>query len=120
MGVKQALSNHFKKPRYRPLLVEGLSGGSACDAALYGLGFLCSRELRRKLGAWEPSGVKGTRAKLSADGASAVLEDSASDIDSGPLLLPANAEAASGMSARGEEATGKGVPKPPAAELGAG
>ncbi len=32
-GVKQALSNHFKKPRCRPLLVEGLSGGPACDPA---------------------------------------------------------------------------------------
>ncbi len=29
----KALSNHFKKPRCRPLLVEGLSGGSACDGA---------------------------------------------------------------------------------------
>ncbi len=59
-------------------------------------------------------------AKLSEDGASAVPEDSASDIDSGPLLLPANGEAASGISARDEEATGRGVPKPSAAELGIG
>ncbi len=81
---------------------------------------MCSRELRHKLGAWGSSGVKGTMAKLSADGASAVPEDSASDIDSGPLLLPANGEAALGTSARGEEATGRGLPKPSAAELGAG
>ncbi len=67
-GVKKALSNHFKKPRCRPLLVEGLSGGSACDAVQYGLGFLCSLELRRKLGAQESSGIKGTMAILSADG----------------------------------------------------
>ena len=46
---------------------------------------MCSRELRRKLGAWDTSGVKGTMAKLSADGASAVPEDSASDTDSGPF-----------------------------------
>ena len=52
-GVKKALSNHFKKPRRRPLLVESLPGGSACDAVYYGLGFLCSRELRRKFGARE-------------------------------------------------------------------
>ena len=78
------------------------------------------RELRRKLGAWESSGVKGTMAKLSADGATAVLEDSAPDIDSRPLLLPANGEATSGISARDEEATGRGVPKPSAAELGMG
>ena len=44
------------------------------------------RELRRKLCAWESSGVKGTRAKLSAVGASAVSEDSASDVDSGPIF----------------------------------
>ncbi|KAL0018377.1 hypothetical protein WJX77_008949 [Trebouxia sp. C0004] len=78
----------------RPLLVEGLSGGSACDAAYYGLGFLCPLQIRRKLDAWESLGVKGTMAKLSADGASAVPEDSASDIDSESLLLPANGEAA--------------------------
>ncbi len=80
---------------------------------------MCSRELRRKLGAWDTSGVKGTMAKLSADGASAP-EDSASAIDSGPLLLPANGEAASGTSARGEDATCRGVPKPSAVEIGAG
>ena len=59
-------------------------------------------------------------AKLSADGASAVPEDSASHIDSGPFLLLANGEAASGMSARGVEATGRGVPIPSAVKLGAG
>ena len=58
--------------------------------------------------------------KLSAVGASAVPEDSASDIDSGPLLLPANGEAASGTPAQAKEATGMGVPKPSATELGAG
>ncbi len=47
-GVKKALSNRFKKPRCRPLLVEGLSGGSAFDAAEHGLVFLCSCKLRRK------------------------------------------------------------------------
>ncbi|DBB15748.1 TPA: hypothetical protein ACH3X3_003953 [Trebouxia sp. C0006] len=52
-------------------------------------------------------------------GASAVPEDSASDIDSGPLLLPANGEAASGTPAQGKEATGKRALKSSAAELGA-
>ena len=80
---------------------------------------MCSRELRRKVCAWESSGVKGTRAKLSAVEASAVPEDSAFDIDPGPLLLPANGEAASGTPKQGEEA-GRGVPKPSAAELVAG
>ena len=32
-GCKRALSNHLKKPRCKPLLVEDLSGGSAGDAA---------------------------------------------------------------------------------------
>ena len=62
---------------------------------------------------------QGTMAKLSAVGASAVPEDSASDVDSGPLLLPANGEAASGTSAQGKKATGRGAPKPSAAERGA-
>ncbi len=52
-------------------------------------------------------------------GASAVPEDSASDIDSGPLLLPANGEAASGTPAQGKEATGRRALKSSAAELGA-
>ena len=57
-------------------------------------------------------------AKLSEDGASA--EDSASDIDSKPVLLPAIGEVATGMSARGEEATDRGVPNLAAFELSAG
>ena len=31
--VAKQPSNHFKKPSCRPLLVEGLSGGSASDGA---------------------------------------------------------------------------------------
>ncbi len=53
-----------------------------------------------------------SRAKLSAGGASAVLEDSASGINSGRLVLPANGEAASGTPAQGQEASCRGPSKP--------
>ena len=56
-------------------------------------------------------------AKLSARGESAIPEDSVSDTPSEPLLLPANGEAASGNSARDEEATAGGTPKPLKAEV---
>ncbi len=56
---------------------------------------------------------------MSAVAASAVPADSASDTDSGLLLLLANGEAASGTPAQGKEATGRGALKPSAAELGA-
>ena len=45
-------------------------------------------------------------AKLPAHGDSTTPEDSASDIDSGPRLLPASGEAASGIPAWDEETTG--------------
>ena len=61
----------------------------------------------------------GTMAKLSTDGASAISEDSLPDTDSGPLLLPAKGEAASGTPAWDEEARGVASPKPPASDLGA-
>ena len=59
-------------------------------------------------------------ARVPADGDSATPEDSTSDKDSEPLLLPANGEAASGISARDEEATGTEVPKSTAAVPKAG
>ena len=59
-------------------------------------------------------------AKVLAHGDSATPEDSASDIDSGPRLLPASGETASSIPARDEETTGRAVPKLLAAELGVG
>ena len=59
-------------------------------------------------------------AKVLAHGDSATPEDSASDIDSGPRLLPASGETASSILARDEETTGRAVPKLLAAELGVG
>ena len=58
--------------------------------------------------------------KEKKDGASAISEDSLPDTDSGPLLLPAKGEAASGTPAWDEEARGVASPKPPASDLGAG
>ena len=62
---------------------------------------------------------QGYQGQLLAVAASGVPEDSASDIDSGPLLLPANGEAASGTSAQGKEAPGRGISIPSSAEVGA-
>ncbi|DBB17676.1 TPA: hypothetical protein ACH3X3_002716 [Trebouxia sp. C0006] len=59
---------------------------------------------------------QGYQGQLLAVAASGVPEDSASDIDSGPLLLPANGEAASGTSAQGKEAPGRGISIPSSAE----
>ena len=59
-------------------------------------------------------------AKVLAHGDSATPEDSASDIDSGPRLLPASGETASSILARDEGTTGRAVPKLLAAELGVG
>ena len=56
-------------------------------------------------------------AKLSAFAIPSTPADSASDTDSGPLLLPAKGEAVSSTSVCDEETTGKEAPRPSASGL---